>query len=140
MKYSQRLHGAMILAGFALLFAVIVSAYCQIDTVTIGAEKAGKGVYIVSRNDTVWAQSDTGNVLLWPVVDILTPIPHEINNGGDEMKQSKYKVLTVAQFREMLDEFLAEPEEALSVIYFKIRVKRQHSTGQSESLRIEDAP
>jgi len=182
MKYSRKLHGALILAAFALLFAVIGSAYCQIDPVTweqwrngkhssqdtlrvetlktdtiptpvwntialdsatakwyygtgtIGAEKS---VYIVSRNDTVWAQSDTGNVLLWPVVDVLIPIPHEINNGGDEMKHSKYKALTVAQFREMLDEFFAEPEEALSVTYFKIRVKRQYSTGQRESLRLD---
>jgi len=67
MKYSQRLHRALILAAFALLFVVIGSAYCQIDSETIGAEKS---VYIVSRNDTVWAQSDTGNVLLWPAVDI----------------------------------------------------------------------
>jgi len=54
------------------------------------------------------------------------------------MKRAKYKELTIFEFDKMLDEFLNEPEEALSVTYFKIRVKRKHSTGQRESLRIED--
>jgi len=39
MKYSQRLHGALILAGFALLLAVIGYAYCQIDPVVADVEK-----------------------------------------------------------------------------------------------------
>lgn len=55
------------------------------------------------------------------------------------MKRSKYKAITVAEFRKMINEFLEEPEQALSVLYFKIKVKRQHSTGQRESLKVEEA-
>jgi len=54
------------------------------------------------------------------------------------MKRSKYKELTIFEFRAEVDRFLSDPEEALSVLYFKIRVKRKHSTGQAESLRNED--
>jgi len=47
MKYSRRLHGALILTAFALLFAVIGSAYCQSGT--IGAEKP----FFTARVDSV---------------------------------------------------------------------------------------
>ena len=62
----------------------------------------------------------------------------DVLKGGHWMKRSKYKPLTIAEFREMLDKFLVEPERALSVLYFKIKVRRHHSDGQTESLRIED--
>ena len=62
----------------------------------------------------------------------------DVLKGGHWMKRAKYKELTIFEFNKMLDEFLNEPESALCVMYFKLRVRRQHSIGQKESLRIED--